>query len=727
MIEHEEITGTIEKCIYQNSESGFTVLVLILPRDQSTVVRGFLPAVQPGEQVTLKGSWVNHPKFGRQFEAQSCVSSLPTSVMGLKKYLGSGMIKGIGKVYAEKLVSAFGLETLEIIDKDPERLRLVPGIGPKRIETIINAWHDQKEISNVMIFLQDKGISPAYATKIYKKYDHESIALVTENPYRLAEDIWGIGFKIADKIAANLGFEHNSVKRIRAGILYALNEHIGQGHLYGELEALKEQTIALLELETTATAELLKAAFHDLYNADKIKIISKDKLHYITHTKHYFTEYGTAQKIKKLMKYPSNLSFDIDALYQELRTSGDDELELNEDQQRGILTCLQHKVSIVTGGPGTGKTTLIKKLITILDNQNISYKLAAPTGRAAKRMNESTGKQASTIHRLLEFDVSCFGFARNENNALTLDYLIVDEASMLDIFLFYAILKALPHTAHVVFIGDVDQLPSVGPGNVLHDLLESKQVAHVRLTQIFRQAQNSMIIVNAHRINQGQFPIAPFEGAKKDFIFIKENDPAQVPLHLEHIYKKGLGHFKIHHSNAITLIPMNRGIVGTQKLNIDIQQYLNGMPTEQEISYNGYQFKLNDRVMQLRNNYDKLVFNGDIGIINAIDKVDKVMHVRFLDRIVDYEFSELDELVLAYAISIHKSQGSEFDAVIIPIFMQHYMLLRRNLIYTAITRAKKLCIFIGQPKAIGMAINNTQDIKRTTFLPAYLTSELQCR
>ncbi len=727
MIEHEELTGTIEKCIYQNSENGFTVLVLVLPRDQSTVVRGFLPAVQPGEQVTLKGSWVNHPKFGRQFEAQSCVSRLPTSVMGLKKYLGSGMIKGIGKVYAEKLVSAFGLETLEIIDKDPERLRLVPGIGPKRIETIIHAWHDQKEISNVMIFLQDKGISPVYATKIYKKYGHESIALVTENPYRLAEDIWGIGFKIADKIAANLGFEHNSVKRIRAGILFALNEHIGQGHLYSELEALKKQTIALLELEKTATAELLKSAFHDLYNADKIKIISKDNLHYITHTKHYFTEYGTAQKIKKLASYPSNINFTMDAIYQELRTSDNDELELNEDQQRGILTCLQHKVSIVTGGPGTGKTTLIKKLITILDDQQVSYKLAAPTGRAAKRMSESTGKQASTIHRLLEFDVSTFSFARNENNALHIDYLIVDEASMLDIFLFYAILKALPHTAHVVFIGDVDQLPSVGPGNVLHDLLESKQVAQVRLTQIFRQAQNSMIIVNAHRINQGQFPIAPLEGAKKDFIFIKENDPAQVPLHLEHIYKKGLARFKIHHSNAITLIPMNRGIVGTQKLNIDIQNYLNGAPTEQELSHNGYQFKPNDRVMQIRNNYDKLVFNGDIGIINAIDKIDKVMHVRFLDRIVDYEFSELDELVLAYAISIHKSQGSEFDAAIIPIFMQHYMLLRRNLIYTAITRAKKLCIFIGQPKAIGMAINNTKDIQRTTFLNAYLTSELRCR
>ncbi len=727
MNQQEELTGTIEKCIYQNEQNGFSVFVLVFGKDKSTIVRGHMPQIQPGEQVTINGSWVMHPKFGRQFEAKACVTSAPTSILGLKKYLGSGMIKGIGPKYAEKLVNAFGENTLEIIDKEPHKLSLVEGIGPKRVETIINAWHDQKEISNVMVFLQDKGISPAYAAKIYKKYGQQSIAIVSENPYRLAEEIWGIGFKTADQIALQLNFEKHSVKRVRAGILFALTEHSGQGHLYCELDMLKEKTTELLELESDQKDQLLKASFHDLYNSDKIKIVTHEDQHFITLTKHYFTEYGAAKKIEKLQTYPADIPFKIDEVYQTLRASKPGEIELNEDQQRGILTCLQNKISIVTGGPGTGKTTLIKKLIETLDDNHVSYKLAAPTGRAAKRMNESTGKPAVTIHRLLEFDVSSFGFAKNENNALKLHYLIIDEASMLDAFLFYAILRAAPHHAHIVFIGDVDQLPSVGPGNILHDLLESGKVAHVRLTQIFRQAQNSMIIVNAHRINQGEFPIAPFEGAKKDFIFIKENDPSNVSAHLQNIYTRGLAQFGIYPQNATTLVPMNRGQVGTQKLNYDIQHLLNNIETDQQVSHGGSHFKIKDRVMQVRNNYDKNVFNGDTGIIESIDKTDRTMQVNFFGHKVEYDFSELDELMLAYAISIHKSQGSEFDAAIIPIFMQHFMLLRRNLIYTAITRAKKLCIFIGQPKAIGMAINNAKDIKRVTFLDQYLKSDLKCR
>lgn len=723
----EELSGAIEKTIYQNEESGFSVFVMQFAKDKSTIVRGFMPATLPGQEISVTGTWVMHPKFGRQFEAKTCVASTPTSLVGLKKYLGSGMIKGIGPKYAEKLVDAFGEKTLEIIDKEPHKLNRVEGIGAKRLDMIIQGWQDQKSISHVMVFLQDKGISPAYATKIYKKYGQDAIAVVSENPYRLAEDIWGIGFKIADQIAQQMDFAPNSVKRVRAGVLYALGEHTSQGHLYCELTELRTATFALLELNEAEHAHLLKSAFHDLHNEDKIKLITHDNAHYVALTKHYFTEYGTAQKIVNLQSYPNDHPFDIDAVYQKLRAPNEREIELNEDQQKGILTCLQNKISIVTGGPGTGKTTLIKKLLEALDDHNVTYKLAAPTGRAAKRMSESTGKLACTIHRLLEFDANSFGFSRNENNTLNLHYLIVDEASMLDIHLMYSILRAVPYHAHVVFIGDVDQLPSVGPGSVLHDMLESNKIAHVRLTQIFRQAQNSMIIVNAHRINNGEFPIAPFEGAKRDFMFIKEDDPANISAHLENIYLRGFAKFGIVQSEAITLVPMNRGIAGTQKINYDLQHMLNGKPTEHEITHNGSLFRVNDRVMQIRNNYDKIVFNGDIGIIDSIDKTDRILFVRYLDRIVEYEFSELDELTLAYAISIHKSQGSEFDAVVIPIFMQHFMLLRRNLIYTAITRAKKLCIFIGQPRAIAMAINNTKDIKRITFLKNYLTSDLKCR
>jgi exodeoxyribonuclease V alpha subunit len=723
----EELTGTVEKCIYRNDENGFAVFVLTYDKDHSTLVRGYVPSIQPGEQVTLQGAWTMHPKFGKQFEAQSCVATTPTSIVGLKKYLGSGLIKGIGPKYAEKLVDAFGLDTLTVIEHQPERLRSVGGIGEKRLELICKAWVDQKAISHIMLFLQEKGISPTYAVKIFKAYGQEAIAKVTENPYRLAEDIWGIGFKTADQIAQKLEIAHDSPKRIRAGILFALSQQSGQGHLYVELNQLKTTTLELLELTADEHASLLKQALHDLHQSDKIKLISKDGAHYIATTQNYYTEYGIAQRIKRLMSYPSSLSFSLNEIYQQLRVASPGQVELNEDQQRGIMSCLQNKISIVTGGPGTGKTTLIKRLITILDEQNIRYKLAAPTGRAAKRMSESTGKPAVTIHRLLEFDPQTFGFTRNEHNALAVDYLILDESSMLDVFLANSVIKAVPEQAHVLFIGDTDQLPSVGPGNVLHDLLASGKVTHVRLTQIFRQAQDSMIIVNAHRVNQGEFPIAPLPEAKRDFIFIKEEDPVNLPTHLESIYKKGLFRYGIAPDDAITLVPMNRGVAGTQKLNADLQLLQNGTQSERQLSYGGCIYKEQDRVMQVRNNYDKLVFNGDIGIITEIDMEERALQVRFIDRIVPYEFSEIDELVLAYAISIHKSQGSEFDAVIIPIFMQHFMLLKRNLIYTAITRAKKLCICIGQPKAIAMAIKNGNDTKRVTFLIDYLTSDLVAR
>ena len=728
MEQHEEITGIVDRILFHNAENGFAVFILQIKQNNSTTVRGYLHNIQPGEQVSIIGAWVMHPKFGKQFEAQKCTAQLPTSTFGLKKYLGSGLIKGIGPTYAEKLVNYFGEQVLEIIDKHPQRLREVPGIGEKRIDMIATAWQEQKDVSHVMVFLQDKGISPAYATKIYKKYGQESIAIVSENPYRLAEDIWGVGFKIADQIAQNLGFEKNSLKRIKAGILFAISQSLNNGHLYVEIQKLKETTVTLLEIDENETASTIKNALHELYNSDKIKLISFKDVHYITLAQHYFAEKNIALKLQKLQEYPSNYHFNLDAIYSALRApENQKQIKLNDDQQRGIMACLQNKVTVITGGPGTGKTTLIKTLLGVLDDHKLTYRLAAPTGRAAKRITEGTHRHAVTLHRLLEFDFTNMGFQRNESNALQLDFLIIDEASMIDVFLANAVVKATPLTAHIIFIGDVDQLPSVGAGNVLNDLIASGKITSVRLKEIFRQAQDSLIIVNAHRINQGEFPTTFLPDAKRDFLFIKEDLPENVPGHLKKIFSQTLQSYGIKPDDAMVLVPMNRGAVGTQKINYDLQSFLNTDLNGPQLMQAGTTFKRNDRVMQLRNNYDKNVFNGDIGYIKDINPEDRVITVCYDERDVEYESSELDELVLAYAISIHKSQGSEYLAAIIPIFMQHFTLLQRNLIYTAITRAKRLCIFIGQPRAIAMAIKNNKGTERTTFLQQYLTSDLQCR
>ena len=732
----EELTGIIDKLVFQSDENGFSVFVLqgIRGRDGITV-RGYLPAIQPGQQVSMQGFWVMHPKFGRQFEAKSCSACLPNSIIGLKKYLGSGLIKGIGPVYAEKLVEKFGADVLDVIENQPHRLGEISGIGPKRVEKITVAWKDQKEISKVMIFLQEKGVSTAYATKIYKRYGQESIAVINENPYRLADDIWGIGFKKADAIAQQLGFEKDSLKRITSGILYVIADQLSNGHLYVELKDLKSKTVEILELESNNDIVLkIKTAFHNLYDSDKIKLVSLDSQHFVTLSQYYFSEKGVSNKVLKLMGRKSTHTFDINEIYKKLRVSENENAKsetyavaLNDDQQRGVLACLQHKVTVITGGPGTGKTTLIKKLLGILDEHNMKYKLAAPTGRAAKRILEGTGRYASTIHRLLEFDFSSMSFAHNEQNALPIDFLIVDEASMIDVFLAHALLKAVPLHAHVVFIGDIYQLPSVGAGNFLKDLIASEKATSVFLKEIFRQAQDSMIVVNAHRINSGEFPLSYSPDSKRDFVFIKEQEPENVPLHLEAIYKKGLKKFGILPKDAITLVPMHRGSVGTQKLNYDLQNILNPAKEVKKIMHSGITYKIGDPIMQLRNNYDKKVFNGDIGNIVDINLEDKELMVDFDSRIIEYDYSDLHEIVLAYSISIHKSQGSEYAAAIIPIFTQHFTLLQRNLIYTAITRAKKLCIFIGQPKAIAIAIKNNKSLVRKTFLKEYLTTDLQCR
>lgn len=727
MNNHEELVGTVDRLLFKNEENGFAIFEIRLMHKSSAIAKGYLSSIQPGQRVVLKGSWVMNAKFGRQFDAVSCSAQLPETVEGLKKYLGSGLIKGIGKVYAEKLVAYFGSEVLTVIDKNPERLQEVDGIGTKRFEMITKSWSDQKEISNLMVFLQDKGVSTTHAVKIYKKYGQQSIGIVTENPYRLAEDVWGIGFRTADAIALKMNVEKHSPKRIKAGILFALGEQTTKGHLYAQVEELKQNVATLLELDDQTSQPLLKNALHELYNQEKIKLITHENNHFVTLSQYYFSEKAIASKLKNLVAQPVDYVFDLDTIYKNISCSDTTTLCLNEDQQRGIMTCLQKKITIITGGPGTGKTTLIKKLLEILDTYKLDYRLAAPTGRAAKRIMEGTGRYAVTLHRLLEFDVTTMAFTHNEQNALKLNFLIIDEVSMVDTFLAHALLKAIPFHAHVLFIGDCDQLPSVGAGNFLNDMIASEKIPTIRLTQIFRQAQDSMIIMNAHRINRGEFPTSFLPDARKDFFFIKEEKPELVIDHIKKIFSHTLHKFNIHHDDVAVLVPMNRGIVGTIKLNQDLQALLNENPDLKSMQFGSTIFKVGDKVMQIRNNYDKEVFNGDCGIIHDIDLQEKTMSILFSEKLILYEVDELNELVLAYALSIHKSQGSEYAAVIIPIFMQHFMLLQRNLMYTAVTRAKKLCIFIGQPKAIAMAVKNNKTTQRITFLQHYLTSDLTCR
>ncbi|MCF7900508.1 ATP-dependent RecD-like DNA helicase [Candidatus Babeliales bacterium] len=723
----EELIGTVNKFLFQNSENGFCVFVLQLNQKETTIVKGYTPALQVGQQVELKGAWIMHPKFGKQFEAENCAVSLPTTIVGLKRYLGSGMIKGIGKAYAEKLVNYFGVTVLEIIEKSPERLREVPGVGAKRVSTIIEAWSDQREIANIMVFLQEKGASTNFATKIYKKYGDSSIAVLTENPYRLAEDIWGVGFKLADSLAQNMGFTKESLQRITAGILFTLNQHTSNGHLYAKIDDLKNHTFKLLELPFNEEVQgTITQALHKLYEQEKIKLITHNNEHFITLSAFYYTEKAVANKIKSLTEYPPQHIFNIDKVYQQLRVPKEHEIGLNEAQQTGIMSCIQNKISVITGGPGTGKTTMIKKLLEILDEHKIIYRLAAPTGRAAKRMTEGTGRYAVTLHRLLEFNAATMGFVHNETNALKLQFLIIDEASMIDIFLAHSLLKALALPAHVIFIGDIDQLPSVGAGNFLNDLITSEVVPTVRLKYIFRQAQNSLIAYNAHRINTGEFPAFDVPNTIQDYIFIKEDNPENIQIHLKQIFQARLARCGIKPDQVMVLSPMHKGAAGTQAINFYLQSILNPHKTN-EISRMGTTFKVGDKVMQIRNNYDKNVFNGDIGIIESIDTEEKQVKVVYFEIPIMYEFLELDELVLAYSISIHKSQGSEFDAVIIPLFTQHFTLLQRNLIYTAITRAKRFCIVIGQMRALAMAIKNNSGTKRTTFLHEFLTTDLECR
>lgn len=711
---NDTLFGTIEHFVFQSADTGFVVFTLQTKQLGKVTVTGTLPALVIGQDIEVIGAWKLHKKFGKQFEATRCSTTLPSTPLGLKKYLGSGLIKGIGKVYAEKLVDRFGSEILTIIDQNPERLAEVPGIGSKRIEQIAIAWQDQKGIASIMVFLQDKGISAAYATKIYKHYKERAIEVIEENPYRLADDIWGIGFKTADAIAQKIGIARYAPQRIQAGMLFTLSQATKIGHLYLERGVAREQAQLLLELNEEHLPAI-DEAITALNDKEKIVMVSDQEKIFIAPTSHYYSESGCAQRLAQLLETPSPLNYKDDALTALLAHPSYSSIVLNEDQKRGIRTALTNKVTIVTGGPGTGKTTLIRELLSILDRTTVQYKLAAPTGRAAKRISEGTGRQATTIHRLLEFDMTNMGFKHNDRNPLATQVLIIDEASMIDIFLAHALLKAIPPTAHLLLLGDVDQLPSVGAGNFLNDCIASGVIPTVRLTEIFRQARNSLIIVNAHRINQGEFPFSGNAETAHDFLFLKEQESEQFHEQLKQVLATELPKRGLAPEAAAVLCPMNRGNTGTQALNMMLQELFNPAATS-HLVYAGTTYKLNDKVMQIRNNYDKMVFNGDTGILTTINHEDQTFIVTFDERPVSYDFDEINEIILAYAMTIHKSQGSEYQAVIIPLFTQHFTLLQRNLIYTAVTRAKKLCIMIGQVKALAIALKNNKAITRNTFL-----------
>ena len=718
------ITGFLERITYCNEENHFTVARLQEKGKKNlTTIVGNLFGINPGESLKLSGRWVMNKIFGEQFQVENYEITVPATVHGIKKYLGSGLIKGIGPVMSERIVKKFGLDTLEIIEKQPKRLSEVDGIGTKRIAMITRAWEEQKEIKEIMIFLQGHGVSAAYSAKIYKQYGDSSIEVVKENPYRLARDIHGIGFITADKIAQQLGINPHSLIRAKAGLIYVLNQLTEEGHVYYPESPLICKAKEILHVDE----EIILQALIELSREKELvieDIEAQGNRRAVYLSSFYVAETGIAQRLTNLRECPSH----VRPIHPEKATDWVQQklsIELAQKQKEAVLGAATSKVLIITGGPGTGKTTIITAILRIFQQLKLRILLAAPTGRAAKRMSEATGWEAKTIHRLLEFSPQKGGFKKDQGDPLEAEVVIIDEASMVDTLLMYHLLKAIPSQAHLILVGDVDQLPSVGPGNILKDLIESGVFMVIRLTEIFRQARESMIIVNAHRVNQGEFPLCKGVEGKEisDFYFIQEEDPEKTLEQILTLCSERIpSHFGFHPIRDIqVLAPMHKGIIGAINLNMELQKKLN--PDQSGITHGSRTFKLGDKIMQIVNNYDKEVFNGDIGWIAKIDPEDRELTVDFDGQWVTYDFSELDEVVLAYAISVHKSQGSEYPVVIIPVTTQHYMLLQRNLVYTGMTRAKKLVVLIGTQKALAIAIKNNKPQLRFTHLSDRLAAE----
>lgn len=696
-----QIRCVVERITYQNLENGYSVFrVKVKGYDDLVTLVGNLLDVPAGSVLLCQGEWRVDRKYGQQFQCSTWEEVMPATAYGIEKYLGSGLVKGIGPKFARLIVDRFGTGTIEVIETDIERLNEVHGIGPKRIAKISESWERQKDIKNVMLFLQGHGVSTAFAAKIYREYGKESVSKVQENPYRLADDIWGIGFKTADGIASKMGYGKDDPRRVRSGILYTLGQLADEGHCFATGEQLLGTAAELLDVGE----EAIGAVLTDMSGAGDV--ITDGEAIYLP--PFHYAECGVARRLLALRNGNGSLFSEDEP---ELpRVEG---IVYDETQLEAVRLAMKSKVMVLTGGPGTGKTTTTKAIIGALRSSGMKVLLAAPTGRASKRMSEATGMEAKTIHRMLEYNPKD-GYQRNADNPLTGDALIVDECSMIDILLMNNLLKAVPDGMRLILVGDIDQLPSVGAGNVLRDIIDSGAVPVIRLTRIFRQAQTSRIVMSAHAVNAGRLPDLS-NGRETDFFFLREEDPEKVAESIVDLVGRRLpGAYGIGADSIQVLTPMQRGVVGAASLNIALQQSLNG--NGDSLSRGGYTFRKGDRVMQLRNDYDKEVFNGDLGYITEVNLEDRVLKVDFDGRETEYDSTELDELSLAYATTIHKAQGSEYPVVVIPVMMNHFVMLQRNLIYTGITRAKKVCVLIGQLKALSYAVRNLTVQKRNTRL-----------
>ena len=725
-VQRMKLRCVVERITYQNPENGYSVLkVHAKGYDDLVTVVGNLLDATVGSVLLAEGNWKVDSRYGQQFMAEKWEETLPATVYGMEKYLGSGLIRGVGPGYARRIVQKFGEDTFRIIEEDIQALTAIPGIGGKRIRTIAESWERQKEVKNIMLFLQQHDVSTAFAARIYKQYGNDSIRKMRENPFQMADDIWGIGFRTADRIAGKLGFGKEAYVRLRSGIMYTLSELADEGHVYAETEQLIEKASGLLEAEDCSIVMTMDQM---LKNRD---LIQDGEAVYLP--PFYYAELGVANKLRKLAEQPAGdrlwtrlekarretgnakLSVDVGRIEQSVN------MKYDEIQADAIRRAAMAKVMVLTGGPGTGKTTTTQGIIAAYRAYGLRILLAAPTGRAAKRMTEATGLEAKTIHRLLECKPP-EGYGKNEENPLEGDVLIVDECSMIDIVLMNSLLKAIPESMRLILVGDTDQLPSVGAGNVLRDVIDSGRFPVIRLTRIFRQAQESRIIMSAHRINEGKMPDLS-NGRDTDFFFLEEEEAEAAAARIVDLVRNKLPrYYRTDPSMIQVLTPMQRGAAGAANLNLVLQEALN--PAGEGLRRSGYVFRAGDKVMQIKNNYDKEVFNGDIGVIESVDLQERRLRVNFDGRRTEYDATELDELVHAYATTIHKAQGSEYPIVVMPVLMNHFVMLQRNLIYTGITRAKKILVMVGTKRALSYAVRNVTVTRRNTLLKERLAGEI---